>query len=38
MSKKKYTKEEKRTFKKQNRNISLISSVIVGMFLVATVY
>lgn len=38
MSKKKYTKEEKREFKKKNRNISLFSSVIVGMFLVATSY
>ena len=38
MSKKKYTREEKRNFKKRNKNLSLFSSVIVGMFLVATVY
>lgn len=36
--KNKYTREEKREFKKRNKNISLFSSVIVGMFLVATVY
>ena len=35
---KKYTKEEKREFKRKNKNIGLFSSVIVGMFLVATVY
>jgi len=34
----KYTREEKREFKRRNKNISLFSSVIVGMFLVATVY
>lgn len=34
----KYTREEKREFKRRNKGISLFSSVIVGMFLVATVY
>ena len=34
----KYTSEEKREFKRRNKGISLFSSVIVGMFLVATVY
>ena len=38
MSKKKYTKEEKRMFKKKNKNLSLFSSVVVGMFIVSTVY
>ena len=38
MSKNKYTRDEKRSFKKRNKNLSLFSSVIVGMFLVATVY
>ena len=36
--KQKYTREEKREFKRRNKGISLFSSVIVGMFLVATVY
>ena len=35
---KKYTREEKREFKKKNKTIGLFSSIIVGMFLVATVY
>ena len=34
----KYTREEKREFKRRNKGISSFSSVIVGMFLVATVY
>ena len=37
-NKNKYTREEKREFKKRNKKIGLVSSVIVGMFLVATVY
>ena len=37
-NKNKYTREEKREFKRRNKNIGLFSSVIVGMFLVATVY
>ncbi len=37
-NKQKYTREEKREFKRRNKNISLFSSVIVGMFIVATVY
>ena len=35
---KKYTKEEKRNFKKRNKTLSLFSSVVVGMFLVSSVY
>ena len=37
-NKNKYTREEKREFKRRNKKIGLFSSVIVGMFLVATVY
>jgi len=38
MSKKKYTKEEKREFSKRNRGISLFTSIIVGMFVALTGY
>ena len=34
----KYTKEEKRQFKKKNKFISLLSSIVVGMFLVSSIY
>lgn len=34
----KYTREQKREFKRKNKNLSLFSSIIVGMFLVATAY
>ena len=35
---KKYTREEKRQFKKKNRIISIISGIVVGMFTVSTGY
>lgn len=38
MSKRKYTKEEKREFIKKNRGISLFTSIIVGMFVALTGY
>ena len=34
----KYTREEKREFKRRNKRISLFSSVVLGMFIVSTVY
>ena len=33
-----YTKEEKQTFKKKNRSISLFTSLILGMFIASTAY
>ena len=36
--KQKYTREEKKEFKRRNKGIGLFSSVVVGMFIVATVY
>ena len=38
MSKKKYTKEEKREFRRKNRGISIFTSILVGMFITATAY
>ena len=38
MSKRKYTKEEKREFIKKNKGISLFTSIIVGMFVALTGY
>ena len=38
MSKRKYTREEKREFRKRNKGISLFTSVIVGMFVALTGY
>ena len=38
MSKRKYTKEEKREFIKRNKGISLFTSVVVGMFVALTGY
>ena len=38
MAKKKYTKEEKRDFRKKNKNLSLFTNVITGMFIVSTAY
>ena len=35
---KKYTKEEKRTFRKKNKALGLITNIITGMFLVSTTY
>ena len=38
MSKKKYTKEEKREFRRENRGISIFTSILVGMSITATAY
>ena len=38
MAKKKYTKEEKKSFRKKNKKISLFTSLVTGMFLVSTAY
>ena len=38
MAKKKYTKEEKSDFRKKNKNLSLFTNVITGMFIVSTAY
>ena len=38
MAKKKYTKEEKKSFRKKNKKISFFTSIITGMFLVSTAY
>ena len=38
MAKKKYTKEEKKENRKNNKNLSLFTNVITGMFLVSTAY
>ena len=38
MAKKKYTKDEKRSFRKKNKKISFFTSIITGMFLVSTAY